>query len=470
MAGPLDIIKPIIPHLPVVTPVSKTKPLLFKEKQRWTLIVLAIFLAFSQVPLFGIQSRSGADPMYWVRAMLASNRGTLMELGISPIVTASMILQLLVGAKILRIDQSKEEDREVYQAAQKIFGIGLTILQAIIFVISGMYGAVGIFGGLFIVAQLTIAGCLVIMLDEIMSAGYGLGSGTTLFITTNVCETIFWKALSPMSLDVGNGPEFEGCLLALLHLLFTRNPFYAITHALFRSGLPNIFSLISTAAIIAVAVYLQGIRVDIQLSIPQVRSMTQTYPIKLFYTSNVPIMLLSSLTSNLFFISQLLWVRLGSVPVVGMIIGLFGKWGQVDQQISPTGGLMYYLSAPHSLLAVLYDPVHFVLYSVILIGACALFSRTWINVSGSSTRDVLMNLRQQKRNIQGLSEYSTQFKILDQYIPTAALLSGICVAVLTIVADLLNCIGSGTGILLAIGTILQYVEILEKEQAEQYAD
>eukprot|EP00461_Guttulinopsis_vulgaris_P003973 UN03974 len=237
--------------------------------------------------------------MYWVRAILASNRGTLMELGISPIVTASMILQLLVGAKILRVDQNNKEDREIYSAAQKIFGIVLTLAQAVVFVISGMYGSVGFFGGLFIIIQLTLAGLFVIVLDEIMSAGYGLGSGTTLFITTNVCESIFWKAFSPMSINYGGGAEFEGCIIALLHLLVTRNPFYAITHAFFRSELPNIFSLISTAFIVALAVYLQGIRVDIQLAVPGVRQYSQAYPIKLFYTSNVPIMLLSSFTSKL---------------------------------------------------------------------------------------------------------------------------------------------------------------------------
>jgi len=466
MAGPLDFIKPFADMLPVITPVGKSQKVTFPEKQKYTLMVLGLFLAFSQVPLFGIQSRSGADPMYWVRAILASNRGTLMELGISPIVTASMILQLLVGAKILRIDQNVKEDRETYQAANKIFGILLTLAQAFVFVISGMYGNVGIIGGIFIIAQLLVAGVLVILLDEVMSAGYGLGSGTTLFITTNVCETIVWKAFSPMTVNNGGGAEFEGCIIALFHLLFTRNPFYAITHALFRSELPNIMNLVATGAIVVVATYLQGVRVELALSVQNMREVTTTYPIKLFYTSNVPIMLLTSFTSNVFFISQLLHARLGGNPIISLI----GKWGEVGGQISPIGGLVYYLSPPHSLLAILYDPVHFVLYTLILVSACALFSRTWIGVAGNGPKDVLKQFKQEKRNIKGLTETSSQLTILNKYIPTAALLSGITVALLTIIADLLGAIGSGTGILLAIGTCTQYVEMLEKEQVEQFAE
>lgn len=46
----------------------------------------------------------GADPFYWMRVILASNRGTLMELGISPIVTAGMILQLLAGVGMIEVN------------------------------------------------------------------------------------------------------------------------------------------------------------------------------------------------------------------------------------------------------------------------------------------------------------------------------------------------------------------------------
>jgi protein transport protein SEC61 subunit alpha len=46
-----------------------------------------------------------------MRVILASNRGTLMELGISPMVTASMIMQLLAGSKLIDVDQNVKEDK-----------------------------------------------------------------------------------------------------------------------------------------------------------------------------------------------------------------------------------------------------------------------------------------------------------------------------------------------------------------------
>ena len=54
-----------------------------------------------------------------MRVILASNRGTLMELGISPIVTSGLVMQLLAGSKIIDVDQGLKEDRILFQGAQK---------------------------------------------------------------------------------------------------------------------------------------------------------------------------------------------------------------------------------------------------------------------------------------------------------------------------------------------------------------
>jgi protein transport protein SEC61 subunit alpha len=91
----------------------------FREKVLWTAVTLFIFLVCSQVPLFGIMSSESSDPLYWMRAILASNRGTLMELGISPIITSGTIMQLLAGAGILTVDQNVKEDRILFNGAQK---------------------------------------------------------------------------------------------------------------------------------------------------------------------------------------------------------------------------------------------------------------------------------------------------------------------------------------------------------------
>lgn len=50
----------------------------------------------SQMPLYGIVSSDTSDPLYWLRMMLASNRGTLMELGTMPIISSGMVFQVCV--------------------------------------------------------------------------------------------------------------------------------------------------------------------------------------------------------------------------------------------------------------------------------------------------------------------------------------------------------------------------------------
>merc|ERR1711998_782694 len=90
---------------------------------------------------------------------------------------------------------------------------------------SGMYGDVrelGARNAILIIIQLFVAGIIVIILDELLQKGYGLGSGISLFIATNICENIIWKAFSPTTINTGRGTEFEGAVIALFHLMITR--------------------------------------------------------------------------------------------------------------------------------------------------------------------------------------------------------------------------------------------------------
>ena len=105
----LDLVKPFRKFLPEAE--SPSRKVLFKEKLYYTVTSLFIFLVCSQLPLYGIHSTTGADPFYWMRAILASSRGTVMELGISPIITSGMLIQLLAGSKIIKVDNSLREDR-----------------------------------------------------------------------------------------------------------------------------------------------------------------------------------------------------------------------------------------------------------------------------------------------------------------------------------------------------------------------
>ena len=94
--------------------------------------------------------------------------------------------------------------------------------------------------------------------------------------------------------------------------------------------------------------------------------------------------------------------------------------------------------------------------------SCALFSKTWIEVSGMSAKDVTKQLVSQQISIIGSSREQSLKSTLERYISAAAGFGGMCIGLLTVLADFLGAIGSGTGILLAVTIIYQYYELYEK--------
>jgi len=443
-----------------------------KEKILWTAITLFIYLVCCQIPLYGISNSKSSDPLYWMRVILASNKGTLMELGISPIVTSGLVMQLLAGSKIIDVDQGTKEDKALFQGAQKLLGIIITIVEAVAYVLSGMYGDVkdlGAGNAILLIAQLFTAGVLVICLDELLQKGYGLGSAISLFIACNVCETIIWKSFSPTTINTGRGTEFEGALIALFHLLLTKqDKVRALQEAFYRQNLPNVTNLLATILVFVLVVYFQGFRVELPVKHAKAKGNQGSYPIKLFYTSNIPIILQTALVSNLYFISQILYKRYPE----NIFIHLLGRWEEPEMSISgqmrPVGGLAYYVSPPTSFTEIAQDPLHAIFYIVFILTACALFSKTWIQVSGTSAHDVSKQLRDQQMVMVG-HRTSSMHKQLNRYIPTAAAFGGMCIGALTIVADFMGAIGSGTGILLAVTTIYSAWETVAKEGAESGA-
>merc|ERR1712158_53387 len=275
----------------------------------------------------------------------------LMELGISPIVTSGLIVQLLAGAKLIEVGDTPK-DRALFNGAQKLFGMVITIGQGIVYVMTGMYGDPSDIGAgvcLLIIIQLFVAGLIVLLLDELLQKGYGLGSGISLFIATNICETIVWKSFSPATVNTGRGTEFEGAVIALFHLLATRqDKVRALREAFYRQNLPNLMNLMATIMIFGVVIYFQGFRVDLPIKSARYRGQYSSYPIKLFYTSNIPIILQSALVSNLYMISQMLSVKFAG----NFFVNLLGTWHDIEKsgpaRSYPIGGLCYYLSPPES--------------------------------------------------------------------------------------------------------------------------
>ncbi|KAK1810813.1 translocon subunit [Friedmanniomyces endolithicus] len=458
----LDLVKPFTPIIPEVQ-VPETK-VPFQQRIIWTSVTLVIFLVMSQMPLYGIVSSDTSDPLYWLRMMMASNRGTLMELGITPIISSGMVFQLLVGTHLIDVNLDLKSDRELYQTAQKLLAIIISFGHSCVYVLTGLYGPPADLGAgicVLLVVQLLTAAIIVILLDELLQKGYGLGSGISLFIATNICESIMWRAFSPTTVNAGRGPEFEGAMIALVHLLVTwPNKTLALKEAFFRQNLPNVSNLLSTILVFSAVIYLQGFRVEIPVKSSRQRGMRGSYPVRLFYTSNMPIMLQTALSTNVFLFSQMLYNRLPENLLVRMI----GVWEAREgtSQVMPSSGLVYYMSPALNIADAILDPLHTAIFSAYMLTACAAFSKTWIEVSGSSPRDVAKQLKDQGLVMAGHRDES-MYRELKRVIPTAAAFGGACIGALSLTSDLMGALGSGTGILMAVTIIYGYFEIAAKE-------
>lgn len=183
-------------------------------------------------------------------------------------------------------------------------------------------------------------------------------------------ESIIWKAFSPTTINSGRGAEFEGAVIALFHLLITRtDKVRALREAFYRQNLPNVTNLLATVLIFLIVIYFQGFRVVLPVRSKNARGQQGSYPIKLFYTSNMPIILQSALVSNLYFISQVLDFDVFSQSLLlkhsdcflvyiqllyrrfsgNFLVNLLGKWKESEYsggQYIPVGGLAYYITAP----------------------------------------------------------------------------------------------------------------------------
>jgi len=427
----------------------------FNEKIFWTAIVLIVYLVMSEISLYGI-SAGVQEQFAPLRVIFASNRGTLMELGIGPIVTAGLILQLLAGSAIIQCDMSNPEDRGLFTVASKFFSILLTGIQASAYIISGMYGALAGPTTIIIFLQLLGAGVVVILLDELIQKGWGLGSGISLFIMAGVAQNILWQTFSP-----GTG-LFVGSLDLLLRGGQT------LTDWIIGAGAyPSLIGFIATIGTFLVIIYLEGVRVELPMTYAGYKGFRSRYPIKLLYVSNLPVIFASALFANVFFFSQLLWSTQGRpAPGQNILLDIFGQYNATNNQ--PLGGLAYYLTPPNNVQSVAAEPIRAAVYLAILVAFCAVFSLIWLEVGGLGPEKVARQLMDSGMQIPGYRRSGRPIEsILKRYIPVVTILGGIIVGLVAGLSDFLGVFGSGTGILLAVGIIYQYYELLMRERAAE---
>ncbi|MBS7625264.1 MAG: preprotein translocase subunit SecY [Candidatus Bathyarchaeia archaeon] len=457
MAGRfLKAFQPIIQFIPEIK--APERRVSFNEKLLWTALALIIYLIMSEIPLYGLER---SEEIIFYRVIFASSRHTLMELGIGPIVTAGLILQLLAASGFISVDFSNPEDRSLFSGVSKVFSIIMTIIQASAYLLGGFFGSLEIRQAIIIFLQLVFAGFIVLLLDEMIQKGWGIGSGISLFILAGVAQHIMIDCFSILRLE----KYFQGIIPAIIEVLVTGG---SLNELFVRSVGPSILGLISTIGIFLFCIYAQGVRVEIPISHSRFRGFRGRYPISLLYVSNLPVIFASALFGNIYIIAQILWSNYRFNESLSPWIKLIGDFEYAQGGYRPIGGLAYYIMAPRGFMDVLESPVRYIIYALLLILFCVIFSWVWLQVGGLDPKTVAKQLVDAGMQVPGFrrAEKPVEF-ILKRYIPIVTLLGGFIVGLLAAIADFFGAFGTGTGILLSVGIIYQYYQQIMSERIEE---
>ena len=479
----------------------------FMSKLWTTTLVLIVYFMMTNVMVYGL-AESTLDIFSSFRAIMAGASGSIMHLGIGPIVTASIIMQLFAGAKIINLDLQDSDDKQLYQGVQKLLVLFMIPIESI----PQVYGFLDPHQDIIlqygqgwaqalIVVQLFLGSYLVFLLDELVSK-WGIGSGISLFIAAGVAQSTFVGTLSPlpmvseapMSLD--NPPS--GTLPMIFYTLRTATNSEMVSGGQGSGGMFEVIllnhanpiaALVSSIIVFLVVAYAESSKLELPLTNHKMRGHKGQYPIRLVYASNIPVILMAALLANVNMFTLLFWSHpvLSTVPILGRegsfsiakYLGAYDAGATAPQDglawyISMVGGVQDWLipllnqtgdAYGHELWQIM---IHIVAYVIVMTVGSMVFAKFWIETTNMSAKDVAKQIERTGMQIPGFRKNPRVLEqILERYIPHVTLFSGAFVGLLAAGADLLGTVGNatGTGLLLAVGIILRTYEQIQKEQA-----
>ncbi len=500
-------LKPITDRLPAVA-----KPeghVHFRTKMLWVVVILVFYFIMTNIFLYGLDGEKTVDLFAQYRAILAGAQGSLMHLGIGPIVTASIIMQLFVGAKIIKLDLTNKEDKAVYQSSQKFLVLVMILVEAVPQVfgylvpseafiggMEGTFGDSGLLRGeniarLIIILQLCVGSYLVFLMDEVVSK-WGIGSGISLFIAAGVAEALFTGTLNTEGYEPGqplsNGNLPVGTIPKTIFILTNQSASELASGGYEQILIQNpnpLIALIGTIIIFMFVAYIESARIELPLAHGTARGARGRYPIKLIYASNIPVILMAALLANISMFTMLFYTNdaLSSIPLLGGN-PLLGAYPAGENY--PISGLAWYLSTPNGVgdwLLPLLNPdaygamvhghsswqvlAHVLIYVGVMVGGSILFAKFWIMTTNMGPEAVARQIESSGLQIPGFRRDPRVLKrVLERYIPIVTVISGAVVGGLAAGADLIGTVGnaSGTGVLLAVGIMIQFYEALGREQ------
>ncbi|MGC9209658.1 MAG: preprotein translocase subunit SecY [Acidilobus sp.] len=440
--GLLDAMATISEYLPTIK--KPERRLSLARRLAWTGIILAIYLVMSNIPLYGVPIQATAATTVTLENIIfASSVGTLMQLGIGPIVTAGLILEVLAGAKLIDIDLTDPEDQVKFTGAMKTLAVIFAVAEAVVVTLSGMFWPAGMtvspLTKALVVLQLVAASYLVILMDEALQKGWGLGSAISLFILAMVAQTVVWDMFGfvpRLAVDFGVVPA----------LIYDRDPLIVFTRA---NGFPDVTGLLATFAIVVLLVYLQAMMVEIPVTSPQLRGIRTKVPLQFLYVTNIPVLLLAILIADL---------QLFEAP-----IGRF--FGMNSLAYKLYSDVVYYLSPPTGLVETALNPLRSVIFALSWLGLSVAFGYVWVEVAGLNPASQAEALAKGGLEIPGLRRNPRVLEsLLAKYIYPLTSLSSLIVGAIAVMAAFLGAYGGGIGLLLAVGIVYQYYSIITYER------
>lgn len=443
----------------------------FRSKLKWSASVVLLYLVLTNVPVVGVDPTSGSDFFGQFRSILAGAQGSVLTLGIGPIVTASIVLQLLSGADLLPLNLNDERDQALYQGLKKLLVVVMVFLTSLPIVFAGNFLPPADIGGLsttvvqlIIFAQIAFGGLLIFYMDQVISK-WGVGSGIGLFIVAGVSQRLMGGFFSPGSGFIFNWVDIVTGQVELAFSLRTAQTLFI--------GTGQLLPLITTVLIFTIVVYAESTRVQIPISNSRVTGAEGQYPIKLIYASVLPLILVRAVQANVQFLGRALNSALGEgMPAW---LGVYGSDGQATQ------GFFYFVSPiqqptqwmwwlgnttaePWEILIRLSVDVTW----MVLGGA--VFALFWIRTADMDSDAVSEQIYNSGLEIPGFRRSPQQIRrVLDRYIPYITVLGGGLLGLLAVSANLLGTIGgvTGTGLLLTVSITYKLYEEIGKEKAKQ---
>ncbi|PSP97829.1 preprotein translocase subunit SecY [Halobacteriales archaeon QS_4_70_19] len=488
--------EPVLTRMPGVERPEGHVP--FRRKLGWTAGILVLYFFLTNVFVYGLARGQGADAFGQFRTILAGGQGTVLQLGIGPIVTASIVLQLLGGANLLGLDtQENPRDQALYQGLQKLLVIVMCILTGLPMVFAGGFlraspqiarqlgiGLTGVEWLMFL--QIFIGGLLILFMDEVISK-WGVGSGIGLFIIAGVSQSLIGGFFGVPGLTQNPGFFYNWYTIltgeqTLGSILTTQG----LLNLLIEPG--QILFLFTTVAIFAVVVYAESVRVEIPLSHARVKGARGRFPVKLIYASVLPMILVRALQANIQFLGRILYSQAGNANNAIELFGTSLPWLGVyttsgGGTAEPIRGLFYYLAPLYSyqdwmwFLGTTSNPPSQILLRVsvdlfIMVVGGAIFAIFWVETADMGPEATAQQIQNSGMQIPGFRQSPGVIeKVLERYIPQVTVIGGALVGLLAVMANMLGTIGavSGTGLLLTVSiTYKLYEEIAEEQLMEMH--